>query len=105
MPAPICQNQHIECSILLTVQISLSTLRNPSSTLILILLQHTNLLQRLHHFPIDASAGIDVMTGPTATILLAAMHFPETAYTDRFAEVDVSRNGCGPDVEPVHRPC
>jgi hypothetical protein len=46
-----------------TVQISLSALRDAATTLVLIALENTDLLQRLHDLPVDGSAGIDVVVG------------------------------------------
>lgn len=59
----------------LTIQIPLSTLRDPPSPLILIVLQDPNLLQRLHDLPIDTPAGINVVGGPRAAVFLAAVGF------------------------------
>ena len=40
-------------------------------------------------------------SGTTATVLAATMCFAKSAYTDRLAEVNVSCDGCGADIEPV----
>lgn len=64
------------------------------------MLEHTNLLQRLHHLPIDAAAGIDVVRRPRAAVLLAAVRFPQPAYPDRLAQVHVSCHGRRARVEP-----
>ena len=88
----------------LTIQIPLSALRYPSSASILVLLQHANLLERLHNLAVDATAGIDMVTGTTAGVLPVAVHFPQTSYADGLAEVDMSRHRCGSDVEPEGPP-
>lgn len=56
-----------------TVKIPLAGLCDAASALLLILLQHANLLQRLHHFPIDTARGIDVVAGAGATVLGATV--------------------------------
>jgi hypothetical protein len=85
-----------------TVQISLSTLGDASSSLILILLQDTDLLKGLHDFAVDATGGIDVVGWARTTVAGAAVDFAETANTDGFAEVDVAGDGGGADVEPIN---
>ena len=53
---------------MLTVQISLSRLRDAATSLILILLQNTNLLEGLHHLTVNASTGIDVVGWAGSTV-------------------------------------
>jgi hypothetical protein len=47
----------------------LSTLCDPSSALILILLEHANLLKCLHNLAINAAGGVDVVRGAGAAVL------------------------------------
>ena len=84
----------------LTIQIPLPTLRDPPSPLLLILLHHPNILQRLHHFPIHTPARIYMVRRSRAAVLSAAMHLAQTAHADRFAEIDMSGDGGGAGVEP-----
>lgn len=84
-----------------TVQISLSTLGDASSSLVLILLQDTDLLKGLHDFAVDAARGINVVGWARATVACAAVDFAETADTYGFAEVDVAGDGSSADVKPV----
>ena len=84
-----------------TVKITLASLRHPPATLILIELDDTNLLERLHDLAVDAAGGVDVLRGPRAPVLGRAVHLPEAADADRLAEVDVARDGRGAHVEPV----
>ena len=85
----------------LTIKIPLPTLRDPPSPFILILLQHANLLQRLHHLAIDAPARIDMVGWARAAVLGAPVGFAQAAHPDSFTEVDVAGYGCGAGVEPV----
>lgn len=41
------------------------------------------------------------MAGPRPAVFGAAMHFAQTAYAHRFAQVDVARHRGGAGVEPV----
>ena len=75
----------------------------PPSPLFLILLQNPNLLQTLHHLTIDASAGINMVAWSRSAILCAAVGFAQTTHADGFAEIDVSGNRGGADVEPVEK--
>lgn len=56
-----------------TVQIPLSALRDPPATLLLILLQHTDLLEGLANLAVNAAAGIDVVgwAGATAVVVFS----------------------------------
>ena len=84
-----------------SVQISLPRLRDSPASLVFVLLQDTDLLQRLHDLAIHGPAGIDVMGGTGASILLRAVEFPKTADTDSLSEVNVSCDGGGTDVIPI----
>jgi hypothetical protein len=59
----------LKCGHSNSIQIPLSTLRDPSSALILILLEHANLLKRLHDLAINAAGGVDVVRGAGAAVL------------------------------------
>lgn len=73
-----------------------------SGILVLInLLDNAELLERLDDLAVNGAGGIDVVVGPRATVLGAAVDFAETANTDGLAQVDVSGDGGGADVEPV----
>ena len=56
-----------------TVQIPLAGLSDAAATLLLILLQNTNLLQSLHDLAVNAAASIDVLRGARATVLGGAV--------------------------------
>ena len=58
------------------VQISLTSLCDSSTTLLLVLLQNADLLQRLNDLAIYTSGCIDVMRRFRATVLLCAVQFP-----------------------------
>ena len=45
----------------LTIQITLTTLCDASPTLVLVVLEHADLLKRLHNLPIDTAAGVDMV--------------------------------------------
>ena len=51
-----------------TVQITLSALCDTTASLVLILLQDTNLLKGLHNLTVYASAGIDVVRWAGSTV-------------------------------------
>lgn len=84
-----------------TVQISLTSLRDSPSTL-LVLLNNTNLLQSLEDLSVDRPRGINVVRWPRSPILLSTVDLSEGADTNRLAEVDVTGYGGGSDVKPVH---
>jgi len=52
----------------LTVQITLSTLCDATTSLLLILLQDTNLLKCLHYLTVNTSGGIDVVGWARTTV-------------------------------------
>ena len=85
----------------LTVQITLSALCDATASLILILLQNTDLLKRLHDLAVYASAGIDMVGWTGTTVAGGAMDFAKTTDTDGFAEVDVAGDGGSTNVKPV----
>jgi hypothetical protein len=82
------------------VQISLTGLCDATTALLLILLQHTDLLERLHDLAVNGAGSVDVMVRPRAPVLGGAVDFPQAADADVLAEVDVAGYGCGADIEP-----
>lgn len=83
-----------------TVQVTLATLGDAPAALVLIVLQHANLLQRLHHLAVDRARGVDVVRGTGAAVLGAAVDLAHAADTDRLPQVNVAGDGSGADVEP-----
>lgn len=83
-----------------TVQITLTGLGDAATSLILILLEDTNLLKRLHDLAVNGAGGVNVVRWARATVLWGSMDLSETANTDGLAHVDVAGNGSGADVEP-----
>ena len=84
-----------------TVQVTLSTLGDAATSLVLVLLQNTNLLQRLHDLPVDRSGGVDVVRWARTTVLDGAVDLSQTTDTDGLAHVNVTSDGGGTDVVPV----
>ena len=87
----------------LTVQITLAGLGDPAASLVLILLEDTNLLKGLHDLAVNGAGGIDVVGWARATVAGGAVDLAKTADTDGLAEVDVAGDGRGADVVPVDR--
>lgn len=85
----------------LTVQITLAGLGDPAASLILILLEDTDLLKGLHDLAVNGAGGIDVVGWARATVAGGAVDLAKTADTDGLAEVDVAGDGRGADVVPV----
>lgn len=85
----------------LTVQITLALLGDAAATLLLIVLEDTDLLEGLEDLAVNGARGLDVVGGTAATVLGSAVDAAETANTNGLAEVDVAGNGGGADVEPV----
>jgi hypothetical protein len=85
-----------------SVQITLAGLGDASATLLLVLLENTNLLEGLHDLAVDGAGGVDVLGGARATVDGSAVDLAEAADTDGLAEVDVAGDGGGADVEPVN---
>lgn len=84
-----------------TVQITLARLSDAATSLVLVLLQNTNLLQRLHDLPVDGTGGVNVVRRLGTAVSGAAVDLAQTANTDGLAEVDVTGNGGGAGVVPV----
>jgi hypothetical protein len=85
-----------------TVQISLSSLRDSSSTLGANF-NNANLLESLEDLAVNGAGGVDMMGGAGPPVLLATVSLAETADTDRFAEVDMASDSSCADVEPINR--
>lgn len=85
----------------LTVEITLTLLGDAAATLVVILLKDLDLLESLHDLAVNAARGGNVVGGAAATVLGAAVNLAKTTNTDGLAEVDVTGNGSGADVEPV----
>lgn len=85
----------------LTVKITLALLGDAAATLLLILLQNLDLLERLQDLAVDRAAGIDMVRGARAAVLGAAVDLAETANTDGFPQVDVASDRGSTDIVPV----
>lgn len=85
----------------LTVQITLALLGDAAATLLLVVLEDTDLLEGLEDLAVNGARGLNVVGGTAATVLGSAVDAAETANTNGLAEVDVAGNGGGADVEPV----
>ena len=83
-----------------SVQITLSALCDATAALVLVVLEHADLLERLHGLAVDGSGGVDVVVGAHTAVLGATVDLAETADTDGLAHVDVTGDGGGADVEP-----
>jgi hypothetical protein len=83
-----------------TVQITLARLGDTTATLLLVVLENTDLLQGLNDLSVDRSGSIDVVGGTGATVLDTTVDLAQTADTDSLADVDVTGDSSGADVEP-----
>ena len=86
-----------------TIQISLSSLCDSTTSLVLILLQDTDLLEGLEDLSVNRSGSIDVVRWAGSTVTGRSVDLAKTTDTDGFAEVDVAGDGSGADVEPIDR--
>jgi hypothetical protein len=80
----------------------LSTLCNPTTSLLLVLLQNTDLLKSLHNFAVYTSAGINMVGWTGTTVAGGSVSLSKTTDTDGFAEVNVTGDGSSPNVKPVN---
>lgn len=83
-----------------TVQITLAGLSDAATTLVLIGLKDTNLLEGLEGLAVDGAGGIDVVGGTGTAVLGGTVDLAKTADTDGLAHVDVAGTGGSTDVEP-----
>lgn len=86
------------------VQIPLTGLGDATATLLLVLLEDTNLLESLEDLAVDTTGGVNVVGGTRATVFRGAVDLSETTDTDGLAEVDVTGDSGGADVEPERHP-
>lgn len=84
-----------------SVQIPLAALGDPAATLVLVVLKHADLLERLQHPTVDRAGAVDVVGGAVAAVLGGAVDLAETVDTESLAEVDVTGDGSGADVVPI----
>jgi len=87
--------------VILTVQISLSRLGDATTSLLLILLNDTDLLESLKNLAVYAAGSINVVRWARATIAGRPMNFSKTSNTNSLAEIDVAGDGGRTNVEPV----
>ena len=76
-----------------TVQITLTGLCDTAATLVLVVLNDTDLLKRLHDLAVDGSGRVDVVRGAGAAVLGGSVDLAKTADTDSlalFAVVSIS---------------
>lgn len=83
-----------------TVKITLAGLGDAATTLVLVGLENTDLLEGLEGLAVNGAGGIDVVGGAGTTVLGGAVDLAKTADTDGLAHVDVAGTGGGADVEP-----
>jgi hypothetical protein len=83
-----------------TVQVTLTALGDPSATLVLVNLNNTDLLESLEHSAVDLTGGVDVVRWTRTAVLGRSVDLAETANTDSLAEVDVTGDSGGANVEP-----
>lgn len=81
----------------------MAALGDPSAALLLVNLDNANLLEGLEHAAVDLAGGVDVVGGAGTAVLGGSVDFAETADTDGLAEVDVTSDSGGANVEPVIR--
>lgn len=86
-----------------TVQVTLAGLGDTATALVLVLLEHVDLLEGLHDLAVDGAGGVDVVAWAHTPVLDAAVDLPHAADADGLAHVDVAGDGGGADVEPVEQ--
>ena len=84
-----------------TVQISLARLCDSATSLVLILLKDTDLLECLEDLSVNGSGSVNVVGWARTTVAGGTVDFTKTTDTDGFAEVDVAGDRCGANVEPI----
>lgn len=85
-----------------TIQITLTALGDPSATLLFVNLDNANLLKGLENAAVDLAGGVNVVGGAGAAVLGGSVNLAETADTNGLAEVDVTSDSGGANVEPIH---
>lgn len=75
-------------------------MRDPTATLLLVLLEDTDLLKSLEDLAVNGAGSVDVVRWARAAVLGTTVDLAETAYTDGLADVDVAGDGSRADVEP-----
>ena len=88
-----------------SVQIPLAALGDPAATLVLVVLKHADLLERLQHLTVDRAGAVNVVGGAVAAVLGRAVDLAETVDTESLAEVDVTGDASGADVVPIEIHC
>ena len=83
-----------------TVQITLAGLGDAAATLVVVVLEDTDLGERLADLAVNGARGVDVVGGARAAVLGATVDLAETADTDGLAHVDVTGDSGGTDVVP-----
>lgn len=83
-----------------TVQITLTGLGDAAATLVVVVLEDTDLGEGLADLAVDGAGGVNVVRRARATVLGATVDLAETADTDSLAHVDVAGDSGGTDVVP-----
>jgi hypothetical protein len=81
----------------------LSALGDTATSLVLILLQDTDLLECLHDLAVDTSGSVHVVRWTRAAVTSGSVDLSQASDTDGFSQVDMSSDGSSTDVEPVDR--
>lgn len=82
------------------VQIPLAGLGDTTAALLLVLLDDTDLLEGLEDLTVDSARGVNVVRGAGTAVLRGSVDLAEAADTDGLAQVDVTSDSGGADVEP-----
>ena len=83
-----------------TVQITLAGLGDAAATLVVVVLENTDLGEGLADLAVDGAGGVNVVGRARATVLGATVDLAETADTDSLAHVDVAGDSGGTAVVP-----
>ena len=85
-----------------TVQITLAGLGDATTSLLLILLEDTDLLKSLHDLTVNGTRGVGVVGWAGTAVAGRTVNLAETANTNGLAHVDVTGDSSGTNVEPVN---